>query len=321
MKRWAAIVKEVRGLLFDNLLYKVVSFLFAVGIWALVQSEQVVEERFRVPLRWKMADGLVTTEAPLDSVTLTLQGVQTYVRAVRQKELAVTVDLTSASEGEVNVDLSVIPVEGLPEQVRVTGTSPANLQVVLDRQIKRKVLVKVATRGEVAPGFVVKRLTVSPDRVELAGPASVLRNIDDVLTDAVDLSALRESVEFPVGLDVKKGQIGLARPTPVSVSVEVVPVEDERRFEAVPVVVRSPGSWSTSATTMAVTLTGPSEAIAGLAADRLSVLVYLPEGFSGEGEARRGGSGLRFDVVHPGGESVKVSKVEPEVIVVRSGAP
>ena len=141
MNRWALAAAEIRSLFLDNLLYKVVAFLFAVGIWAVVQSEQVVEERFRVPIQWRLPEGLVTAEAPLESVTLTLQGVQTSVRSVRQKALGLTVDLTSASEGDVNVDLSALPVEGLPEQVRVTGISPANLQVVLDRQIKRKVQV------------------------------------------------------------------------------------------------------------------------------------------------------------------------------------
>lgn len=321
MNRWALFLQELRGLFLDNLLYKVVAFLFAVGIWALVQSEQVVEDRFRVPLHWALPDGLVTTEAPLESVTLTVQGVQTFVRSIRQKELGLTVDLGSASEGEVNVDLSALPVEGLPEQVRVTGLSPASLKVVLDRQIKRKVAVRVVTKGEVAPGFLVKRVSVSPDRVELVGPAAALRGIEEVPTDVVDLSTLREPAEFPVGLAVKKGLVALARPTPLTVSVEVTAVVDERRFDAVPVVVRNPGSWEISTPTVSVTLAGPPEAVSGLRAEALSVLVYVPEGFTGEGEARLGGEGLRFDVVHPGGEAVKVTRVEPDVLTVRGRSP
>ena len=167
----------------------------------------------------------------------------------------------------------------------------------------------------------IKRVSISPDRVELVGPAGALRGMDEVSTDAVDVSALRETVEFPVGLEVKKGQIALARPTPLTVTVEVAAVLDERRFEAVPVLVRNPGDWVTSVTTVAVTLAGPSEVVAGMRAESLSVLVYVPDGFTGEGEARRGGDGLRFEVVHPGGESVRVSQINPEAISVRTKVP
>lgn len=321
MTRSALVWDALRGLLLDNLLYKVVAFLFALTIWAWVQSEQVVDDRFRVPIRWKLPEGLTTAEVPLDSATLTLEGVQAYVRSVRQKELAVTVDLSSASEGAVNVDLAAVPVEGLPEQVRITAITPATLQIQLDRVLKRRVPVRVPTRGEPARGFVVKHIQVTPERVELMGPAAAIRDLEEVNTDPVDLSALRETSEFPVALALKKGQISLVRPTPVNVTVEVMAVVEERRFEAVPVMIRSGEAWVASAEVATVTLTGPNGSLAEIAADSLSVLVYLPEGFSGEGDARLGGSGLHFDVVHPGGDEVRVTLVQPEVIHVKARVP
>ena len=177
-----------------------------------------------------------------------------------------------------------------------------------------------------AAGYEVRSLTVTPDRVELVGPAGVLRAIEVVRTAPVDLSAMREPAEFEVGLALKKGTITLARPTPLVVKADIEAVLEERRFISVPVVVRATAAWQVAPAVVTVTLRGPPEALGKVETEDVSVLVYVPdpqEGSTQEGpsEVRLGTYGLRFEVVHPGGDELTVGTVEPPVLHLTARTP
>lgn len=318
MSRVRDVLVDVRDLFMSNLAYKTLALAFALMMWVWVQSEQVVEDRARVRLEWKLPDGLMLVEPQLETATVTVEGVQAFVRAVRQKELSILVDLSRAKEGEVSLDLSERPVLGLPSQARVVSVSPAALKVQLDRVLKRRVNVVAATRGEPAEGFRLAKVVVQPDRVELAGPSSVLRSLTEVATDAVDISGLREDAEFQVGLAVKKGQLAPTQAARFAVEVKIEAIVARRAFEAVPVLLRDAEGFGTPSPNVRVTLAGPVASLNAIDPEELSVVVHVPEGWSSAtGEARRGGvEGLRYEVVQPGGEAVSVVDVVPDRITV-----
>ncbi|MFN7142429.1 MAG: CdaR family protein [Myxococcota bacterium] len=318
MSRLTEVLGDVRDVFTTNLAYKALALAFALMMWIWVQSEQVVEDRARVRLEWRLPEGLMLVEPPLETATVTVEGVQAFVRAVRQKDLSILVDLSRAREGEVSLDLSERAVNGIPPQVRVVSVSPSALKVQLDRVLKRRVNVTADTRGDPADGFRLAQVTVEPDRVELSGPSSLLRKLTEVQTDTVDVSGLREDAEFEVGLAVKKGQLTPTRAERFTVAVKVEPIVKERAFEAVPVLLRNAEDYVVSAEDVRVTLAGPVERLNAIDPEQVSVVVHVPEGFDAPtGDARRGrGEGLRYEVVQPAGEAVSVVDVSPERIPV-----
>lgn len=312
-----AVLERLRELVLGNLAYKLLAGAFAMMMWIWVQSEQVVEERTRVRLDWKFPEGLTPVEPPLETATVTVEGVQAFVRAVRQRELAIPVDLSRAKEGPVELDLSERSIAGLPGHIRVVSVSPATLQLRLDRIQKRRVPVAAATRGEPAEGWRVAGVRVQPDRVELRGPSTVLRQLEEVQTDPVDVAGLREDGEFTVGLAVRQGQLAPTSPVTFTVTVDLEPVVKQRRFEDVPVLVRTEG-WVATAETVGVTLQGPSATIDEIDPDEVSVVVLVPDGYAPEAglATRTRGAGPRYEVVHPGGDPVEVVDVQPQKIPV-----
>jgi YbbR domain-containing protein len=307
----------MRDLFTTNLGYKALALAFALMMWVWVQSEQVVEERARVRLAWQLPDGLTLLEPPLETATVTVEGIQAFVRQVRQKDLSIAIDLSRAQEGEVTLDLGERPVNGLPGQVRVVSMSPSTLKVQLDRVLKRKVDVVPDTLGEPAEGYRIAEVTVKPARVELSGPSSALKGLGEVRTDAVDLSGLREDAEFVVGLAVKKGQLAPTQAKRFVVAVRVEPVPGERVLEAVPVEIEGVEGFAVEGGVQ-VTLAGPSDKLAAIDAGEVRVRVRLPDGWAEEkAEATRGAAdGPSYEVVHPGGELVSVVDVLPARITV-----
>lgn len=141
---------------------------------------------------------------------MSVRGTQAVIRAMRQRDLSISVDLARASAGDVSVDLGDRPVSGLPPHARVLDVVPGTVRLHLERALRRRVPVSVATRGTVAEGYELKSLVAVPSHVELTGPASVVRQVGEVVTDVVDIGDLREDAEFPVGL---AGRLGVVRPT------------------------------------------------------------------------------------------------------------
>jgi YbbR domain-containing protein len=302
----------LREAVLGNAAYKGVALAFALMAWIWVQSEQVVEERAKVRLDWSLPEGLVPVEPPLETAMLTVEGVQAFVRSVRQKELSIEIDISRQKEGEVIVDLSERPIQGLPAQVRVAQISPTQLKVRLDRVQKRRVPVVPTTDGVVADGFRLVGVTVKPERVELTGPSSVLRALEDIPTDTIDVSGLREDVEFDVGLAIKKGQIAVTGAGTVSVSVDVEAAVSERTLERVPVAVPDE-RFDARVPTVSVTLRGPVAAIEAADPQDVAVIVAVPESYdAAEAAARPTGDGPRYTVIHP--DDTEVVEVKPATI-------
>lgn len=307
---------RVREALLGNATYKLLAAAFTLMVWIWVQSEQVVEERARVRLDWKLPDGLTTVEPPLQTATVTVEGVQAFVRAVHQRELSIDLDLSRAKEGEVDLDLSERAIAGLPGQVRVVSISPSSLKLRLDRIQKRRVPIVAATRGEPAEGWRVVSVKVTPERTELRGPSSVLRGLEEVQTDAVDLAGLREDAEFTVGLAVRQGQLTPTTRTSFVVTVDLEPMEQLRELTEIPVLVRAEG-WASTVPNVTVVVEGPKATIDALDPDGFSVVASVPDGYAeptASATRNAGDDAPRFEVIHPEGEAVRIVRVEPEAL-------
>lgn len=321
MSRRADQLEAVRAFFFDNAPYKLLTLCVAIITWGLVQSQQVVEERVRVRIEWTMPDGLVPVEAPLESATVTVSGVQTLMRSLRPADLVLPIDLSTAREGDATVDLSERPIRGLPPEARIVSVNPGLLRVQLDRTIRRRLKVEAVVKGDPAEGYVVRDTAVTPERVDVSGPASVLRALDHVTTEDVDVAGIHEDAEYEVALSLARGgSIKLLRPGPVTVAVHVASTLRARRLDAVPVVVRG-DRYAAGVPTVDLTVEGPEAGIAALRPDAVSVMVYVPDDFAEPaGEAAFGTDaavGLRFDVLGLG-PLVHVASVVPAQIHVEA---
>lgn len=298
-----------------NFGYKLASLVMAVLLWSWVQNEQVVEDRVRVRLDWKLPDGLVAAEPLLQSATVTVSGVQASVRAVRQKPLSLPLDLSKNSEGEVEVKLAERTVLGLPAQVRLLNVAPETIEVNLVRLVKRRVDVAVALKGSVAPGYRIVSAVVEPDRVEISGPSTAFKNLSSIYTDKIDVSDLKEDTEFDTSVDLRRGVLQLSGPQRLVVKVDVEAVNDQRTLDAIPVVIEG-DAYTTSVATVQVVVSGPATLLSELRTEEMGVIVSVPEGFDAPtAEAQLDAAeGPRFRVVLPGREGLRVVAVTPSTL-------
>jgi hypothetical protein len=95
-------IKWIRDLLFQNLLWKLLSLATAVVIWALVATEPELTTMANVRLEYKnLPEGLEISSEPVSSVLLELSGSSGALRGVGDSvNPSVVIDMSDATSGE-----------------------------------------------------------------------------------------------------------------------------------------------------------------------------------------------------------------------------
>jgi len=300
-----------------NLLFKLLSLIFAVFIWAWVQTEQVVDERFRARVVYMWPNGLMRVQEVPKSLVVTLKGPQGLIKNIEDPLLSYHVDLSDEDIGPVSVDFSAKPLGGLPDGVKVVQVSPPAADIQLDRRLEREVRVKEMVIGTVAEGWRQDSVTVSPETVQISGPQSLVRQISEVATDVVDVGGLTNTTQFDVTLALKERTVTALKTPTVAVTVAISPIIVAKIYKDIPVLTRAPG-WRATPASAAVTLEGSADDIKSLSPEQISVQVHLPDPaptgdtFSVSFDAAKPRNGL--EVVHQGPEGVQVVKVQPSSV-------
>ena len=272
----------------ENLPFKVLSLILAVGIWAWVQADEVVEARTRVQVQYAWPEGLVRARQVPKTLVVTVSGPQGVVHSIDRSDLVVAVDLREAEQGTVSVDFTELELTGLPTGVQVVQVSPPAIDVELDRALTREVEIRPTVIGEPRDGWLTGAVEVTPATVHITGPQERVKDIVQVSTDVIDISNARGDVVVEVGLAITDRVVGIAPGAPgtVEVHVAVEPVIAERTFDEVPVVVRSPDAWTVQPATARVVLSGAQTSVAAVGLDTIAVVLEPPDELPASGQVQ-----------------------------------
>jgi YbbR domain-containing protein len=214
-----------------------------------VRSVQIDPERIRLTLepllnRTLPIQAVVTGGLPfgyqrgepsIDPQEVTISGPQSQVNRVSTARILLSVAGASESINQrYNVEL--LDEEGLP--VSNVNVSPAEVDVSLPIRLLggfKNAAVKVVTKGQVADGYRLTSITVSPPTVTLFSddPNAIDEIPGFVETLPVDLTNLSDDIEISTGLNLPE-DVTLVREPSVLVQVSVAALEGSLTL-AVPV--------------------------------------------------------------------------------------
>jgi YbbR domain-containing protein len=158
-----------------------------------------------------------------------------------------------------DLDLSQL---GFPPAVKVFDLKPTAIEFRTERLVERRLPISVQTSGEVAKGFNLNSITVSPEKILVEGPDSELRGITEVKTEPFLLDALSEDTSEPLALR-PVGRISKININTVTVRVSVSPVEETKTLEKVNVKVLAPSGFAATVTpsTVSAVIVGNSSVL------------------------------------------------------------
>src|SRR4029450_3605305 len=150
--------------------------------------------------------------------------------SVDEGKTRLIVDLSSAREGKVSVDLNRATLNPeLPRRLKAGRRSPVRLEA--------RLRVTATRVGNPAAGYAATS-AVTPDHVEVTGPASTVNALDDVPTRRLDVSGLSAPLHRNVFLE-SPGDFVTVVPDRVHVAVSIEEKTMEQDFKRVPVALKN----------------------------------------------------------------------------------
>lgn len=169
---------------------KLVALAITLALWLGVTGLSTpTKTRINVPLNLNVASDAQITNVPQQQVEIEISGDKRKVDQIARGELTAFLDLTEMKTGNWVVSLSPETVfVPLPQGVKLVDVVPGRIGINLEAVEEKEIEVQPETLGEVAAGFEVYSSLPIPPRIRVRGPASVVRVLEYVQTDRIDIS-------------------------------------------------------------------------------------------------------------------------------------
>jgi YbbR domain-containing protein len=295
---------------FRNLGLKLTSVGLAVLLWLTVSGEETVERGLRVPLELQQfpSDLEILGEAP-STVDVRVRGTSGALSRVASGDVVAVLDLHAARAGNRLFPLTPDLVHA-PIGVDVVQVAPSTVALAFEPSVTREVPVVASTEGMPSPGFVLGKVSVAPDRVEIVGPETAVKRAREAMTETISVADLRESAIAEVTIGLIDPALRLKTPRTVTVTLPILPGPVERTVRNRPIHLRNLGSHL-SAQAMPVVvdvgLRGSREALSGMDADAVTAFI----------DVTGLGPGTYMLGVHADAEQAGVTHIDPATVEVR----
>ncbi|MEO6578040.1 MAG: CdaR family protein [Candidatus Limnocylindria bacterium] len=225
-------------------------------------------------------EGLEIGDPILSHQMVDVRGPASIVRRVNRAVALVSISASGIDFNEP-VELVAVDVEGQPVDPGRLEVEPTSVSVQIDVEAtltNKTVPVRPDISGTPAPGFALESLSVEPSVVTLRGLPEVLTDIDEVLTEPLNIGGVSGDQSFEAVLvlpaDVRLAESSTA--TAVTVAVTIVPSVSSRTF-VVGIVCQGGGDNAClpALDQLTLTLSGPGDTLSGLTAASLTPIVSV----------------------------------------------
>lgn len=187
----------------ENWKIKVLALGCALVLWFYVMGERRLEVGYAVPIELKNVPvGMVVTNDLPRSVDIRLSGPRALLTDLNQKDIRISIDLVGLKPGLTTFGRLDDHLR-LPGGIRATRVSPSFVDVKLDRVIEKTLPLRAHLVGQLPSGYQLVAVDLSPEQVVVQGAEGEIANISEVLTEKIDLDAVKGSLELNVPLDYR----------------------------------------------------------------------------------------------------------------------
>lgn len=208
----------------SGLSMKLLSVFLAITVWFVVSAprrERVSERAFAAPLSiFSLRRDLVITTAVPDSVSVRLRGRESDLRSLSSQNLEVPVDLSWATPGEAKITFRPQAIN-VPPNVEVVSIDPTSLHFRVEEVRRKVVAIRPFLVGSPPAGFSIGTPTAAPDHALISGPASQVRNVNEVATERIIMTGRTEPFAQEVAVTSDSALIRVLEPQSTEVNVPV----------------------------------------------------------------------------------------------------
>ncbi len=258
----------LRRVFLEGLGLKLLSMLFALGLFAFLHGQQERQQRtvpvglvLRLPP--ESAERELMTSIPA-SIHVTLQGATRALDQLMQSGVPpVEVDLRAGTQESLVFDASML---SLPREIKVGIIDPPGIPLEWQDVVTRRIPLQASITGKPAEGYVVRgEPEVEPTFVTVRGPTGLLETLQFVRLAAFDVAGLTEGVHRRrIAMDSPPNRVSTLGPPSATVAVTIARRVSEVKFPNRPVEVVGTANGHVIPRTVDVTILGPPEVVRAL---------------------------------------------------------
>ncbi len=184
----------LRKLFLEDWALKLLALVITFALWFGVTGLSTpTTKRITVPLNFNISNNAEITNSPIQEVDIVISGDKRKIDQINKADLIASLDLTDVASGDRVVSLTPENVYvQLPQGIKLTEVAPGRIAVSLEVVEEKDIEVKTITIGVTANGFEVYNTTVLPSKIRVRGPASVVKILEYVQTDKVELTGKKD---------------------------------------------------------------------------------------------------------------------------------
>ncbi len=212
---------------FSDMGKKLLAIVIALSLWFVANLQHDIDKNVNIDINYaNLPPGLVIANNPPEKLTVRMRGPRSQLSSATSENMLFTIDLSNLGEGMSRFDITtdqIIP----PREVQVTGISPAEIEIEIDKLSDKNVKV-VPSIGALESGFVIiGEPEVVPSEVKIRGPESLVTRISSITTDPVQLEGEKAKFTIEVPLRSPYSLVKVVGNNTVRVTVDI----EERTLE------------------------------------------------------------------------------------------
>ena len=198
------IIRSLLERLANNWPVKVLSVVLAILLFLFHRISSLEERYFSVPLEVRVSENFVPASSYPRNARVTIRGDRESIFNILEEDIAVYADFSQYErEGIFKSPLDYHKTgSALTVDYLEISLEPSELRIELEEKQTRKVDIIPDILGYPARGFELGQYFLSPEQLTVTGPRSQLENLRSLMTEPVDLSNLRDSINLKVGVSV-----------------------------------------------------------------------------------------------------------------------
>lgn len=235
MKAVAKLLQNTKGSLAftESLALKAVSLLLALILWITILGFKREELKRNVKLEPLLPPGMMITNKIPANIQFTLTGPRVWLKEADKKIQPIRPDLRRSRDTTIGFSISEDLIGDLPVGVRVTGFYPPQVLIRLEEVVERYVPVKPTLEGKPSPGYEITQVRVTPSKVAVSGPKSLLQTLESVGTEPFSVQDMEGTKEGVGSAEVDSSQgLQLSRDKVVKIRVSTKRVKIEESQES-----------------------------------------------------------------------------------------
>jgi len=193
---------EIRKLLFENWGIKLLSMALAVSLWFYVTSKGKTEMTLTVPLELRnVPQDKAVVGNVAGALDVRVQGQERLLRDITiGKKVYGVLDLSLTKVGDNIVPISPDDIRR-PSGVTVMHISQSEVRVKLEQLVRKAFQLKPLLHGMPAEGYRVGKIAITPTRIKVEGPESVIKTLDSLQTMPIDVQGARAGFTIEPKID------------------------------------------------------------------------------------------------------------------------